>query len=75
MPAIQPFCFSGANEELGAVGVGSSIGHGQDTRSSVLQLEVLISKLQSIDRLPSSPIVVSEIPTLAHELRDHPVEN
>lgn len=34
------------------------------TRSSVLQFEVLVRKLPSIDRLPSSSIVISEITSL-----------
>lgn len=34
------------------------------TRSSVLQLEVLIWKLPTVDGLPSSSVVVSEISTL-----------
>lgn len=75
MLAIQPFCFTGADEELGSVGVGSSVGHRQDSRSGVLQLEVLIRKLQSIDRFAPSSIVVSEVSSLAHEVRDHPVES
>ena len=31
MLAIQPRCLGGAQEELGAVGAGSSVGHGEDT--------------------------------------------
>ena len=30
---------------LRSVSVGSSVGHGQDSRSSVLELEVLVSEL------------------------------
>jgi hypothetical protein len=36
---------------LGSVGVGSSVGHGQDSRSSVLEHEVLISELSTVDGL------------------------
>lgn len=39
-------------------------GTGSFTRSSVLQLEVLIRELPSIDRLPPSSVVVGEISTL-----------
>lgn len=74
MPAIQPFCFRGADEKLGSVGVGSSIGHRQDTRSSVLQLEVLIRELPAVNGLPSGSVVVREIATLTHKLRDDAVE-
>uniref|UniRef100_A0A8C5EZD5 Uncharacterized protein n=1 Tax=Gouania willdenowi TaxID=441366 RepID=A0A8C5EZD5_GOUWI len=71
---IQPGSLDGAEEELGSVGVGSCIGHGQDSWSGVLQLEVLISKLLSIDGLTSGPIVVGEVAALAHEVRDDSME-
>ena len=47
--AVQPRGLGGADEELGAVGVGSSVGHRKDSRSSVLELKVLVSELVSID--------------------------
>lgn len=31
MPVVQPSCFDSCNEELGTIGVGPSIGHGQNT--------------------------------------------
>lgn len=37
------------DEELGAVGVRSGVGHGQDTLLGVLQLEVLILELVAVD--------------------------
>ena len=40
---------NGSNEELGAVGVGSGVGHGQGARLGVLELEVLILELVAID--------------------------
>ncbi len=39
--AVQPLGLHGGQEELGAVGVGASVGHGQEARASVLQLKVL----------------------------------
>lgn len=39
----------GGNEELGAVGVLSSVGHGQKTNLGVLQLEVLIRESLAVD--------------------------
>ena len=47
-------CFSGAQEELWPICVWSGIGHGEDSWSSVLQLEDFIFKLVSIDWLSSS---------------------
>ena len=40
--AIEPTGDHGRDEELGAVGVGASIGHRQQIRAIVLQREVLI---------------------------------
>ena len=44
------------------------------TRSGVLELEVLVLKLVPIDALPSGAVAASEVPSLAHEARDHSVE-
>lgn len=43
-----------SNEELRPVGVFAGIGHAERTRLAVFQLEVLVWKLRTIDRLPSS---------------------
>jgi len=72
---VQPAGLNGSDEELAAVGVGASISHRHDARASVLQLEVLISKLAAIDGLATSAIVVGEVATLAHEVGDDAVEN
>lgn len=37
-----------------SVGVRSSVGHGKDSRSSVLELEVFVGELSSVDGLSSS---------------------
>ncbi len=114
--AIEPGGLHGGQEELGAVGVGARVGHGEDTctgeeegrrgwgeedqssttslqsmiqfqsfvtkyysttlehtRASVLQGEVLISELGTIDGLAASPVVVGEVTTLAHKVGDDTV--
>jgi len=71
---VQPLSLSGAEEKLGPVGVGSSVGHGKNSRSSVFQSEVLILELVAIDRLSSGAISSSEVTTLAHEVGDDAVE-
>ena len=58
---IKPRSLDGAEEELRSVGVGSGIGHGQNTRSSVLEGKVLVLKLVSINRLSSSSITTGKI--------------
>ena len=73
--SIKPRGGDSANEELRSVGVGSRVGHGQNSSPVVLVDEVLIRKLSAVDRLATSTGGVSEISTLEHELRDHAVEN
>ena len=49
MLAIQPFSLGSADKKLGTVCVWSSICHGQDARTCMLQDEVLILKFLSVD--------------------------
>jgi hypothetical protein len=63
---IEPRGLYGADEELRAVGVGASVGHGEDALASVLQLEVLVLELFSVDRLASSAVPVGEVTALRH---------
>jgi hypothetical protein len=49
--AVQPRGNDGGDEELGSVGVGSSVGHGEQERLVVPELEVLIGELVSVDGL------------------------
>lgn len=72
--AIEPVCGGGGDEELASVGVGSGVGHGQNARLGVLQLEVLVLESRSVDGLSTSAVVVGEVTSLAHEVGDHPVE-
>lgn len=60
---VQPGGLDGADEELGAVGVGTGVGHGQDSGAGVLQREVLILELGAVDGLASSAVVVGEVTT------------
>jgi len=74
MFAVQPRGDNGRDEELGTVSVWSRIGHGQQTRSCVLFLEVFVREFLAVDRLATSTIASSEVATLQHELRDDSVE-
>lgn len=73
--AVQPRRLHGGQEELAAVGVWSSVGHGQDAWAGVLELEVLVLELVAVDRLATSAVVVGEVASLAHEVRDDTVES
>jgi len=72
--SVEPRSFGGAKEELGAVSVGSSVGHAQDARPSVFQCEVLVLELVSVDGLASSAVPTGEVSSLTHEPRNHSVE-
>lgn len=62
------------DEELGAIGVFARICHAKQPLFGVLQLEVLVLKLVSVDGLPSGAISVCKVATLNHERLDDPVE-
>eukprot|EP00538_Stauroneis_constricta_P007049 CAMPEP_0119545972 /NCGR_PEP_ID=MMETSP1352-20130426/570_1 /TAXON_ID=265584 /ORGANISM="Stauroneis constricta, Strain CCMP1120" /LENGTH=213 /DNA_ID=CAMNT_0007590611 /DNA_START=130 /DNA_END=771 /DNA_ORIENTATION=- len=73
--SIEPCGLGGADEELGSVGVWSGVGHAENSWASVLELEVFIGELSSVDGLSSGSVVVGEITSLAHESWDDAVED
>jgi len=73
--SIEPSSLDSSQEELGPISVGSSISHGQDSWSSMLEGEVLISKLLTIDGLSTSSIVFGEVSSLNHEVGNDPMES
>mmetsp|Transcript_68676 Transcript_68676/g.204355 ORF Transcript_68676/g.204355 Transcript_68676/m.204355 type:complete len:200 (+) Transcript_68676:146-745(+) len=74
MFAIQPARLHGAEEELGAVGVGPRVRHGEDAWARVLEGEVLIRKLVAVDGLAARAVATRKVPSLAHEVLDDAVE-
>lgn len=60
----SPAGFGGADKELGTVGAGSGVRHGQCALARVLQLEVLVRKLVAIDGFASGSVVVGEVSAL-----------
>jgi hypothetical protein len=71
---VEPRGLDGADEELGAVGAGASVGHGEDTGASVLEVEVLVLELLAVDGLSAGAVAAGEVTTLKHELGDDAVE-
>jgi hypothetical protein len=74
MLTVQPGALNGSDEELRTVGVSASIGHGKQTRNAVLQIEVLVGELLSIDGLTAHSVSHGDISSLEHKFRDDTVE-
>lgn len=74
MLAIQPLSLGSADKKLGTICVWSSICHGQDARTCMLQDEVLILKFLPVDGPATSAIMACEVTTLAHESWNDSVE-
>merc|ERR1711879_967243 len=72
--AVEPRGDDGGDEELGAVGVGAGVGHGEEERLVVGELEVLVGELLAVDGLSTSAVATGEVTTLEHELGDDTVE-
>ena len=75
MLVVQPGGLDRGDEELGAVGVGTRVGHGEEARRGVLDQEVLVVELRSVDRLAPGSVKPLEVSALQHELWDDPVED
>jgi len=74
MSAVEPISLSSGDEELGAVGVGASVGHGQKELLVVLQLEVLIGELLAVNGLATGAVAAGKVTTLEHETGNDAVE-
>lgn len=60
--------------ELRAVRVRAGVGHREQTRLVVLEVEVLVSELLAVDRLAARAVAGGEVTALEHEVGDHTVE-
>jgi len=72
--SVKPTGLGTGDKELAAIGVGASISHRKYTRFGMSELEVLVLKPSAIDGFTTSTVMIGKITTLAHEVRDHPVE-
>ena len=74
MLTVEMGCLNEAEEELGAVGVGASVGHGEDTSAGMSDSEVFIWELAAVDGLATSAVSSGEVAALGHEAWDDAME-
>jgi hypothetical protein len=72
--AIEMRGLNEGDEELRAVGVLASVGHGEEAWDVVLVDEVLIVEFHAVDGLAASAVASGEVATLSHELSNDSVE-
>src|SRR5437899_4576609 len=75
--AVEMRRVGGADEELRTVRVPSGVRHRQRTGAEVLAgltLECLVREFLTVDRLPAGAVAAREVPPLAHEAGDDPME-
>ena len=71
---VQPGSDFKCDEELRAIGVRTSVGHGKEVWLGEGEIEVLIVKGRPIDRLTSFAVSKCEVTSLSHEVWDDSVE-
>merc|ERR1719171_565354 len=71
---VEPGRLHRADEDLRAVRAGARVRHGEHAGARVLELEVLVGELLSINRLAARAVAPREVASLEHEVRDHAVE-
>ena len=71
---VQPVAGVAREEELAAIRVGARVGHGEQARPGVLEVEVLVIKLVAVYRDATCAIPFDKVSTLTHEALDDSVE-
>lgn len=66
---------NGGDEELAAIRPRARIGHRQQKRAIMLEIEVLVGEFLAVNRLAAGSVEGREITTLDHELLNDPMED
>jgi len=72
--SVQPVGDRGGHKELGAVGVGAAVGHGEEAFLDVFLDKVLVVEFLTVDGLAAGAVLSGEVTALAHEAGDDSVE-
>lgn len=75
MLVVQPWSVLERNEKLAAISVFACISHRKKSFLGMFDLKVLIWELLSINRLPTSSILLSKVTSLHHEVFYYTVED
>jgi hypothetical protein len=73
--AVEVGSRNGGNKELTAIGAGAGVGHGKQERTVMLEVEVLVGELFTVDGLAAGTVERGKVTTLNHELLDNAVED
>ena len=73
--AIKPGGLGSTNEKLRTIGVGSGIGHTQNSGTGVSELEIFIFEFVSIDGFSTGSIMIGKISSLTHKIGDHTMKS
>ena len=74
MLAVQVRTGSQSDEKLGAIGVGASVRHGEQEGLGVVQGEVLVGKVFTVDGFSTHAVSLGEVAALDHEPWDYSME-
>ena len=71
---VEEVALGASDEELTAVGVLARVGHGQQARPGMLQPEILVGEIGSVDAHGAGSVAVNEISPLDHKIFDDAME-
>ena len=75
MVSIEPWALNEGEEELRAICVWSRVCHAKQTALIMLQLEVFVGEVPTVDRHASCAITLRDVASLRHEVLDDSMQH